>query len=516
MGVTGLLPLLKNASKPGHISDFRGSTAAVDGYCWLHRGAFSCAEKLVLGEKTDMHIRFCMKMIGVMQANKVRPVVVFDGKSLPSKAETNKKRSESKRENRAKARMLFAEGRSAEAKEVMRRCVEITPELAHQFIEELRRQNIDYLVAPYEADAQLAFLNLNGFVDLVISEDSDLMLFGCDKVFYKMDANGYGTLVEKSKIPNCLGPRASTFFTHDKFRWACILSGCDYLDSLPGIGLKKALKFLKPTSNTDLQTLLKKMPVYLKMPSLTVTQDYIDDFIKADNTFLYQVVFCPETKKLRPLNPYPDGVTGDDMPYAGVYFDPKLVVDIALANLHILHHHCMGDRYVPKGEIIVRRTKLANCSTIIGGFAFEKTTKKNAGSVITNQIDEEIAKVKEKELVAEVMHLYGEPNTDAAASNDKTKGIVTGSNATIAGPRSLLKDLEDEKGKRSANIFRKVESKEKTESIEKIDKIVSRFFVSNMAPHTQVVAVKRKAGIFEKQENSSVVKRQITLKELLK
>ena len=35
---------------------------------------------------------------------------------------------------------------------------------------------MQYLVAPFEADAQLAYLNLNGFADFVITEDSDLLV----------------------------------------------------------------------------------------------------------------------------------------------------------------------------------------------------------------------------------------------------------------------------------------------------------------------------------------------------
>ncbi len=38
--------------------------------------------------------------------------------------------------------------------------------------------NIQYIVAPYEADAQLAFLSRNQLCDAVITEDSDLIVFG--------------------------------------------------------------------------------------------------------------------------------------------------------------------------------------------------------------------------------------------------------------------------------------------------------------------------------------------------
>lgn len=64
---------------------------------------------------------------------------------------------------------------------------------------------------------------------------------------------------------------------------------------------------------------LKKLPSYLKMPKLEVTEEYIDAFIKANNTFLYQLVFCPIKKGLVPLNPYPDGLEISDIEYAGKY-----------------------------------------------------------------------------------------------------------------------------------------------------------------------------------------------------
>ena len=41
---------------------------------------------------------------------------------------------------------------------------------------------VDVLVAPYEADAQLAYLNISKIADYVITEDSDLVLFGCHHV----------------------------------------------------------------------------------------------------------------------------------------------------------------------------------------------------------------------------------------------------------------------------------------------------------------------------------------------
>ena len=48
MGITGLLPFLKEAQREVNVSSLRGSKVAVDAYCWLHRGAYSCAMQLVM------------------------------------------------------------------------------------------------------------------------------------------------------------------------------------------------------------------------------------------------------------------------------------------------------------------------------------------------------------------------------------------------------------------------------------------------------------------------------------
>lgn len=53
-----------------------------------------------------------------------------------------------------------------------------------------RSQGVDCLVAPYEADAQLAYLNKAGIVQAIITEDSDLLAFGCKKVLKSCKSRG--------------------------------------------------------------------------------------------------------------------------------------------------------------------------------------------------------------------------------------------------------------------------------------------------------------------------------------
>lgn len=53
MGISGLLPLLKDITTKAHIKEFQGKRAAVDGYVWLYKGSYSCPEELCEGKPTD-------------------------------------------------------------------------------------------------------------------------------------------------------------------------------------------------------------------------------------------------------------------------------------------------------------------------------------------------------------------------------------------------------------------------------------------------------------------------------
>lgn len=71
------------------------------------------------------------------------------------------------------------------------------------------------------------------------------------QVLFKMDLEGTGTLVETIKLPLVMKCPIERY-TFDKFRQMCIMSGCDYLASLPGIGLAKARQFVTTTQDTNI------------------------------------------------------------------------------------------------------------------------------------------------------------------------------------------------------------------------------------------------------------------------
>ncbi len=79
----------------------------------------------------------------------------------------------------------------------------------------------------------------------MITEDSDLLVFGVTKVFFKMDLKGNGVEINLEHINQCENFKSSNPFSLDMLMKTCILNGCDYLESVKGIGFKKALKLVK-------------------------------------------------------------------------------------------------------------------------------------------------------------------------------------------------------------------------------------------------------------------------------
>ncbi|XP_009986462.1 PREDICTED: exonuclease 1 [Tauraco erythrolophus] len=332
MGIQGLLQFIKEAAEPTHVKKYKGQTVAVDTYCWLHKGAYACAEKLARGEPTDLYVAFCMKLVDMLLSFGIKPILVFDGCTLPSKKEVEKARREKRQASLLKGKQLLQEGRLSEARECFGRSVNVTHVMAHEVIKAARARGVDCIVAPYEADAQLAYLNKTGMVQAIITEDSDLLAFGCKKVFLKIDKFGNGLEIDQARLGNC--KQLGNVFTEEKFRYMCILSGCDYLSSIHGIGLAKACKLLKLANNPDIIKVIKKMGQYLKM-NITVPEEYIQGFIRANNTFLYQLVFDPVNRKLVPLNAYGDDIDPEELTYAGRHFGDGTAFQIAIGNIDI-------------------------------------------------------------------------------------------------------------------------------------------------------------------------------------
>jgi len=110
------------------------------------------------------------------------------------------------------------------------------------------------LIDRLTADAQMSYLSKQGIVDFCVSEDSDLVPFGAKRMIHKLDLDG--TCFELDmRSPNdwdvSQASRLDAAFilqfqslTHKHVVDFCILSGCDYAESAPKVGIKTAMSLI--------------------------------------------------------------------------------------------------------------------------------------------------------------------------------------------------------------------------------------------------------------------------------
>lgn len=65
-----------------------------------------------------------------------------------------------------------------------------------------------------------------------------------------MDKQGNGLEIDQCHLGRCRS--LGNMFTEERFRYMCILSGCDYLPSMHGIGPGKACKLLRLAQDPDI------------------------------------------------------------------------------------------------------------------------------------------------------------------------------------------------------------------------------------------------------------------------
>jgi 5'-3' exonuclease len=311
MGVDGLLKALSPISQQNvHIKRYAGKTVVIDGYTWLHKASYACSQQIVMStfnrqQKNGRYpsfVEYCLYRLKLMRHYNVNPIVIFDGGKLVAKESTEGKRDE-RRKKASKAGIALLEkaqlypkgSREAarllnEAKSQFQQAISISPAVMAVTIEALRKNNFKFIIAPYEADAQLAYeVKVRSGCDVIVTEDSDVIVYclaaGATnaKVLCKMDRNGVGTEVdikkfrekqvvnklnlnkvnkeggsgwEKSKRRNLfienLHKMSPTMFVQ-----MAVLAGCDYCHSIKGIGIKKAqLLVVKFAKSPDEQRLL--------------------------------------------------------------------------------------------------------------------------------------------------------------------------------------------------------------------------------------------------------------------
>jgi exonuclease 1 len=271
-----------------------------------------------------------MHRVRMVQHFGVTPYLVFDGDFLPSKAHTEAAREKRREESRKAGLELLKAGKPSQAQLEFQKAIDITPEMARHLIEELKKADVPYVVAPYEADSQLVYLERHGFINGIISEDSDLLVFGAKRLLTKMDQ--HGQCIEINRKDFCAVREISlTGWTDDQFRQMTIFSGCDYLEGITNMGLKTAYRMMRKHKTPERVIRMLQFDGKFR-----ISENYLAQYKQAELTFLYQRVFCPEKQDLVLLTELPASspLDIDEMPYIGARIGQELARAIAVGDVN--------------------------------------------------------------------------------------------------------------------------------------------------------------------------------------
>ncbi|KAK4406806.1 Flap endonuclease 1-A [Sesamum angolense] len=262
MGIKGLTKLLADnapmAIKEQKLESYFGREIAIDASMSIYqflvvvgrRGAEMLTNEA--GEVTSHLLGMFTRTIRLMEAG-IKPVYVFDGKPPDLKKQELAKRF-SRRADATKDLNEALKGMVRDALGcLMNKCMAIRhPSLeAFQVTEQhnedckklLRLMGVPVIEAPCEAEAQCAALCRADKVFAVASEDMDSLTFGAPRFLrHLMGPSSKKIPVLEFEVSKVL---EELNLNMDQFIDLCILAGCDYCDSIRGIGGLTALKLIR-------------------------------------------------------------------------------------------------------------------------------------------------------------------------------------------------------------------------------------------------------------------------------
>ncbi|GKU91207.1 hypothetical protein SLEP1_g5109 [Rubroshorea leprosula] len=252
MGIKGLTKLLADnapkAMKEQKFESYFGRKIAIDAsmsiYQFLIVVGRSGTEMLTneAGEVTSHLQGMFTRTIRLLEAG-IKPVYVFDGQPPDLKKQELAKRYSKRVDATEDLAEAMEAGNKEDIEKFSKRTVKVTKQHNEDCKKLLRLMGVPVIDAPSEAEAQCAALCKLEKVYAVASEDMDSLTFGAPRFLrHLMDPSSRKVPVMEFEITKML---EELNLTMDQFIDLCILSGCDYCDSIRGIGGQTALKLIR-------------------------------------------------------------------------------------------------------------------------------------------------------------------------------------------------------------------------------------------------------------------------------
>ena len=181
--------------------------------------------------------------------NGIKPVFVFDGKPPEMKGGELEKRKERREKAQKELEKAIEEGNEEDIDKFSKRTVRMEPEQVEECQKLLTLLGIPFVNAPCEAEAECAALCKAGLVDAIATEDMDSLVFGTPILLRHLSYSQKGDqeiiqIDHRIMMEKC-------GLTNDQFIDFCILCGCDYCETIKGIGQKTAYSLIQEHKNIE-------------------------------------------------------------------------------------------------------------------------------------------------------------------------------------------------------------------------------------------------------------------------
>lgn len=302
MGIKGLHQAIKHLKVPVHLHDV-GKTirrVAVDASAYMVKGSVKYARDIHYGTlQTTPWTDYCMDLACLLMEHGIEPIFVFDGNRLCLKDETSAARQRSRDEAQRDALELEAAGDVEKAYSKWMQAFRLEDSMEDDAIDTLSLNGIMCIRSKFESDQTMATLFVQGRVDAVVTEDSDIIAYGVKVCLFKLNLTGYCELLN---IPSCtpddeghqqpskkqrrVDVSLASLSRHQIARM-CALSGNDYNENVRGVGIKKVYTMILQHSWDACLSLLN------------VSSEYIDRISKTLHVFLHPEQYTTQDVHLK-------------------------------------------------------------------------------------------------------------------------------------------------------------------------------------------------------------------------
>lgn len=265
MGIKQLFKFLsENASKSVRVQtmeNYTGRVLAVDASMCLYQfvvairlGAENQHANLMndAGEVTSHIGGFLNRTIRMLEAG-IKPVYVFDGKPPEFKSAELQERKEKREKAEAELKTAIEAGDAEGVLKQTKRTVKVTSKMNQDIRRLLAMMGCPIVEAPCEAEATCAEMVKGGKVYGSVTEDMDVLTFGSTVMIKNLFSTQIGGGPAAPGLKTGQRPvyevnldvaLEQLNITMDQFIDFCILCGCDYADTLRGVGPNTGFKLI--------------------------------------------------------------------------------------------------------------------------------------------------------------------------------------------------------------------------------------------------------------------------------